>query len=100
MSDSASPGAIWEQFKPKEQHQMPVQAISARGSKSALDNQWTVLAVRKGAKLDSEKWYCIILTEMAPFLMLKLASVVQRVDNDKTIGSPNIYPMDSDLSVG
>ena len=62
MSDSASPGTIWAQFKPKEQHQKPIQAISARGSKSALGNQWTVLALRKWAKLDSEKWYCILLT--------------------------------------
>ena len=100
MSNSASPGAIWGQFKPKEQHQKPIQAISARGSKSALGNQWTVLALRKWAKLDSEKWYCILLTETAQFVRVKRAPLVQKVDNDNAVGFPNIYPMDSDLSDG
>ena len=57
-SDSALPGTIWAQFKPKQLNQKAIPAHSrahfSPGTKSALAN-WTYWLWFKGAKLDSKK---------------------------------------------
>ena len=67
-SHSAPSGAICQ---PKQPHQRLFQPtlrlISALASKSTQGN-WTVLALIKGAKLDSKiVWYLILLTETPHF---------------------------------
>ena len=56
-SDSALPEAIWAQFRPKNLNQKAIPAHDkahfSSGNKSALANL-TVLAMIKGAKLDSK----------------------------------------------
>ena len=46
-SDSASPGAIWAQFKPKQLHQKAIPAHAG-----TYFNQPQVMSLIKGAKLD------------------------------------------------
>ena len=81
-SDSALPGVIWAQFKPnspiKRLFQLTLGPISALGSKSALVN-WTVLALIKGAELDSKIGLYQLLTHCPPSLGLKQILLIYTV---------------------